>query len=210
MGELEKEGAGREPGWVWELRKSADDCRRQLMRRVVFVVMVSWTRPRLETRRLEEEYARLRRRVPEGTALFLGRSEGVESVLREEGERFVGGSGGVKYDAVMALRGQLATMGEVKEWVGLGEDWVNWKVREPVEWLEEKRGEKKLGRLLESSLRGFLADVQDEFARGGETCGERVVVERGDVGVLEMLVRMVGRQRYESEKKPLGKRKRLV
>jgi hypothetical protein len=90
--------------------------------------------------------------------------------------------GGVEYDAVVLLRGKLATVGDVKAWIepGLEEGLI---VREPgCERTEQK-------------LKEFLEQAQDHCERGGETYGSRMVPQRGDVETMSMVQRLAARER---------------
>ena len=140
-----------------------------LEKKVVFVVYVKWSRGGNETRTLSEEYATVKAKLPEGTGLFIGYNE----VL---GER--------KCDAVVVLRGRLATIGDLKRWFEVECSSSRWTLLEPkTEW----------------KLEDFLRIAQDYCGRGGLTCGRRIKVERGDAETLTLLERLAKRKRYEAE-----------
>ena len=108
--------------------------------------------------------------MPLGTGLFMGCSES--------------GLGGVEYDAVMLLRGGLATVGEVKGWIELDSGGRQARLREP------RKGQK---------LGGFLEVNQQYCGRGGETYGSRVEVSEVDVAIWMMLQRLAAGKGESSE-----------
>jgi hypothetical protein len=121
-------------------------------RRILFVVFATWSRSIDVSLAPKQEYEMLRTRVSEKSGLFVG------SVSVAEDRH---------YDGVFVLRDRLATVGDIKEWIGLGA-----QVQEP------RSGD---------DLRVFLQKTQDFCARGdAETFGERVVVETGDVESMVM------------------------
>jgi hypothetical protein len=164
----------KDPDWVQELRKAEEERRQMAGKKIVFAVFVSWMRDTEETRTVTEEFSLVKSRVEArwpGSALYLGCSE-----------RLLGGVG---YDAVVFFRGVLAVYGEVKASFDLG-------------------GLGRCVRLLESAkttpaerLEEFLGDMQDHCARGNETYGERVVLERGDAETQQMLEELDFGQRHD-------------
>jgi hypothetical protein len=151
-----------------------EESRKKLAKRIVFVVLVSWMRDTEETRTVESEYATLKPRLPEGSALFLGHT---------------GCERGEYSDAVVVLRGQLATVGDLRTWFDVGLEGTEASFVEPFE------GQK---------LEKFLEDAQEWCARGGETCGVRIVAKRGDVETETMLDRLVVKERYRRDSKWMG------
>jgi hypothetical protein len=123
-----------------------------------------------ETRTAEEEYATMKAQLPGGSALFIGCKE-------QDATEWV------QYCAVIVLRGQLATVGDLYTWLNVGEQWRK---------LDEPRAGQRLA--------SFLLNTQDYCSRdGSEACGERIVVERGDAETQKMIERIGKRGRYESK-----------
>jgi len=126
----------------------------------VFAVLLSWARGADETLEPEEEYATLKSRLGQGNGLFVGCSEGA--------------LGGVRYDAVIVLRGGIATCGELQNWIVVNVDGT------PVELsiLEPGSGVR---------LEDFLGSAQNYCERGGERYGERIEMRRGDAETMSMV-----------------------
>jgi hypothetical protein len=155
--QLGASGHRSEDDWTGE---NAEVESRRLTNRFVFVLVVCWTRGPEEVRTPQEEYDIIKSGMSEtskGSALYVGCSE------RQ--------LGGLKYDAVLLLRGGIATVGQLESWIPVNRDGtgVVLEVREPGSHVRD-------GRCLE----GYLEITQDACGHGGETYGERVRVERGD------------------------------
>lgn len=135
--------------------------------RIVFAGLLSWRCYERGARRLEEEYATVMSRVPEGTEVLLGRT--VEK-------------GGERSEAFVVLRGRLATIGEVKSWFEL-------------EGLAMVKREEFVEVMNVLALQVFVEEMYSYWARQGETCGQRIVVKHGDAETLKMLelLRVKGR-----------------
>jgi hypothetical protein len=152
---------------------------------IIFAVFVSWRRGVASTRTLEEEYEVLRSRVTKrsegskGLALYVGCTE-VEL-------------GGVQYDAVIVLRGGVATSGQLESWFDGNQDGtpVELEVREPGSGVR---------------LEDFLESTQQYCGRGGSTCGERIVVERGDAETQTMVMM----ERFKGRAKSGGSLRRAL
>jgi hypothetical protein len=154
-----------------DMREEAQLEKYMYMKKIVFIVMVSWSRWVGETRTLKDVYTQSKLRLPEGTGLYLGCNEELRA------------GRGLRYHAVVLLRGKLATIGDLKEWLDLGE---KYSVREP------RTGVK---------LEKFLQDTQDYCGReGSEVCSSRIVVQRGDEETQVMLERQSDWKRYMSSK----------
>jgi hypothetical protein len=143
------------------------ESRRRWAKRIVFAVLVSWTRGVEDRRTVKEEYATVKARLPEGTGLFLGHT---------------GYERGEYSDAVVLLRGKLATRGDLRTWFDLG-----------LEGTEASFVEPFIGQKLEQ----FLERTQEHCGRNASTCGERVVVQRGDAETLAMLEGLPEVQRHD-------------
>jgi hypothetical protein len=107
------------------------------------------------TWKLREEYDRVRARVPEGSRLNMG---GRESDA----------GGGMRYDALLLLSGELPTVEEVDCWFNLGGPgvfWGPWRVKEPSK-----------SRVLGQWVQQAQSDVC--VRSNGETFGEWIVFKR--------------------------------
>jgi len=150
------------------VRKRGGEKRRPIecSKKIVFVLFVSWRREGDSVRTPEQEYATVKAKLPEGTGLFTGCSESMV--------------GGVEYDAVVVLRGRLATIGDLVEWFDLGAGGAQGR------WTEPEKGQK---------LKGFLDVKQQYCGRGGETYGSRIVMSEADAATWMMLQRLAARER---------------
>lgn len=152
--------------------------------KVVFVLMVSWTRGSVEDR--DSEYGRVKARLPEGTDLFVGCNvydEKGEELLDRPEER-VGVGRRVRYDALLVLRGRLARMEEVIEWFELREEVTRGFMVEP-----------SFGGGL--GLKDFMDWVQQKCKLRGETYGSWIIVERGDAETMSMLEKASDKERSD-------------
>lgn len=123
------------------------------LKRIVFIVQLSWTRVAGETETPEDTYGRMVRRLPAGTGLYVGCSPG-----------------GRNYDAVVVLRGRLATLEELIEWLDVGRDW---RAVEPQ---------------AERTFEEFVVSTQSYCERENrESHGLRIEVERGDAETWRMM-----------------------
>jgi hypothetical protein len=141
-------------------REQAEAENEQLTNRFVFVMFLSWARGPEETRTPEEEYDIVKSRMSEtskGSALYVGC-----------GERQLGG---IEYDAVMLLRGGIATCGQLESWFPLNKDGtdVGLEVREPGSHVKNSK-----------HLEEFLESTQRACGHGGETYGDKITVKWGD------------------------------
>ncbi len=151
------------------------------MKKIVFIVFVEWCRKVGERRMPEEEYGEAKSRLPEGTGLYM------ECSGQGGAER------GRQYCAVVVLRAQLATVGDIREWLDLGE---RWRVLEPV-----------VGR----GLAGWVEDVQSYCGRdGSEAHGEPIVVEQGDVETRAMMEGLLVRDSHQLWERGRGHLERLT
>ncbi len=144
-------------------------------KRVVFAVLVSWRRkPSTYTaaddeRRptLEEEYNKLMKRLPKGSVLYMGRNS-----LSE-----------IQYDAVVVLRGSLATEEDVRNWMNTIQGFEVQPVREPA------KGEE---------LEEFFGWTQAYCGRiGASVYGPELSLAYGDTETQRYLDGLSGRLRYE-------------
>jgi hypothetical protein len=142
-------------------------------KRVVFAVLCRRVGDLTGT--LMEEYATIKSRLPPGTGLILGRSED-----------------GI--DAVVVLRGTLATVGDLNRWFDVEEE-------KDMAMVEPQEGQ---------NLEEFLKDVQAYCGRLGATCGERIAVGRGDVETLRMLENLEGWKRYAPDSEAVNKLGRAI
>jgi len=124
----------------------------QYMETILFVFIVTWWRRVGDTRSRENEYEFVRSRLPLGSGFIMKCDE----VVMKFEDR-------VRYDALIVLRGQLATVGEVKAWLDCGE---NWCVDAPSE-----------GQSFEEFVR--YGESQCKLDKG-KTYGERINMKEGD------------------------------
>jgi hypothetical protein len=134
-------------------------------KKVVFMVLVEWSVG--EGSNFDEVYAMLKGLVPEGTGLYVGCNDVWD--------------GGVQCDAVLVLRGKLATVGDLVEWFE-----QVWDGEEDLKFVERGNGQ---------AVEQFLEQVQGYSGRAGITRGEGIKAERGDAET----VAMVERQRARME-----------
>jgi len=146
---------------------------------VVFAMLLTWSRGVEETLMPEEEYATLKLRLGQGNGLFVGCSEQP--------------LGGVRYDAVIVLRGGLTTFGELDNWFVVNRNGTAAEVgvREPGSGVR---------------LEDFLGSAQNYCERGGETYGDRIELERGDAETMTM----VQMERFKGEVKSGNELKRAL
>lgn len=145
-------------------------------KRVVFAVFVSWEREASWRRTPGEECSFVKARLPEGSAVFIGCSDGW--------------LGGMNYDAVILLRGKLARCGQLVEWLELGDPWEGsgtsgTDLLEPWEWRSGSNWK----------LEEFLSEAQQFCRRGGSTYGTVIGAGSGDVRKLALLESMSAEER---------------
>jgi hypothetical protein len=156
------------------------DYKKVAANKIVFALFVSWeeeTQPRDRVSRAVEcsrVISRVEARWP-GAAVFIGRTKGFSRWKLS----------GFGYDAVLVLRRQLSTIGEVT--TQLEECLPGRKVK----WYERT----VVQRHVEHGV--WLKHVLDFCEQGGETYGSRVVLERGDAETVAMLEELTSEERCD-------------
>jgi hypothetical protein len=159
-----------EAAWQDTIRREEEDRAQKQGKQVVLAVHLSWIRPEDGIRTHKEDYATVKGRLPAGSGLLIG-TGGVQRGLME---------------AVLLLRGQLATVGELEEWFdlkdGAGGKYVEVSMSMPKGSLEE-----------------FLSSRQARVEGLEFSAGSRINVQRGEAEMQDLLTARTKGNPYDSD-----------